>query len=194
MKFRKLSLVSIFSALSFIIMMFEINIPIFPFFLKLDFSEVPAIILSFLLGPIYGIMVVFLKNFLHLFISANMGIGEFANFLVGSSLIVSSAYFYQKRNFSYIFSSLIGIFTMGFTSILVNLFVIIPLYEKFLNLPIEQILSLTEKVNPYVNNLFTYLMLTILPFNILKASVVLFISYFIFIRIKKINYLKFEEV
>ncbi|MGM0410906.1 MAG: hypothetical protein ACQEQF_09065, partial [Bacillota bacterium] len=60
--------------------------------------------------------------------------------------------------------------------------------------PIEQILSLTEKVNPYVNNLFTYLMLTILPFNILKASVVLFISYFIFIRIKKINYLKFEEV
>ncbi|HKL75125.1 MAG TPA: ECF transporter S component [Halanaerobiales bacterium] len=190
MKFRKLSIVSIFSALAFIIMIFEINIPIFPFFLKLDFSEVPAIILAYLLGPIYGVMVVFLKNLLHLFISSNMGIGELANFLVGASFVASSAYFYQKRNLSYLFSSLIGTLTMGITSILVNLFVIIPLYKNVLNLPFEKILALTEKVNPYVNNLFTYLTLTIFPFNILKAALILLISYFIFIRIKKINYLK----
>jgi len=190
---KKLSLVSVFSALAFIIMIFEINIPLFPFFLKLDFSEVPAIILAFLLGPIYGVMVVLLKNLLHLFISANMGIGELANFLVGSSLVASFAYFYQKRNLSYFISSIIGIFTMGFTSILVNLFLIIPLYEKFLNLPFEKILSLTKKVNPYVDDLFTYLALTIFPFNILKAASILIISYFIFIRLKKINFLRFDE-
>lgn len=188
LKFRKLSLVSIFSALAFIIMIFEINIPIFPFFLKLDFSEVPAIILAYLLGPVYGVMVVFLKNFLHLFISSNMGIGELANFLVGGSFVASSAYFYQKRNYSYLFSSLIGTLTMGIISIFVNLVVIIPLYESVLKLPFEKILSLTQKVNPYVNSLFTYLTLTIFPFNILKAAVVLFVSYFIFNRVKKINY------
>ncbi len=193
MNLKKLSLVSVFSALAFIIMIFEINIPLFPFFLKLDFSEVPAIILAFLLGPIYGVMVVLLKNLLHLFISANMGIGELANFLVGSSLVASFAYFYQKRNLSYFISSIIGIFTMGFTSILVNLFLIIPLYEKFLNLPFEKILSLTKKVNPYVDDLFTYLALTIFPFNILKAASILIISYFIFIRLKKINFLRFDE-
>ena len=192
LKFRKLSIVSIFSALAFIIMIFEINIPIFPFFLKLDFSEVPALILAYLLGPIYGVMVVFLINLLHLFISSNMGIGELANFLVGASFVASSAYFYKKRNFSYLFSSIIGSFVMGITAIFVNLVVIIPLYENVLELPFEKILALTEKVNPYVNNLFTYLALTIFPFNILKAAVVLIVSYFIFIRIKKIHYLKFK--
>lgn len=81
---------------------------------------------------------------------------------------------------------------MGITAIFVNLVVIIPLYENVLELPFEKILALTEKVNPYVNNLFTYLALTIFPFNILKAAVVLIVSYFIFIRIKKIHYLKFK--
>ena len=183
-KTRTLTLVAVFSALSFIIMFFSINIPFFPHFLRLDISDVPAMFLGFLLGPIYGILVVLGKNILHLFISSNLGIGELANFIIGSSLVGVSSLFYYKKNYNLLSSYFWGVLVMGITAIIVNLIVIIPLYDKVLALPISKIISLTSKVNPFVNNIFTYLFLTILPFNLIKGMVITIITNLLY---KKLN-------
>ena len=185
-KTRILTFISVFSALSFIIMFFSINIPLFPHFLKLDISDVPALLLGLLLGPLSGILVVLGKNILHLFITSNMGIGELANFIIGSSLVGISAYFYYNKNVKFVLSLILGILGMALTSIIVNLTIIIPLYDKVLGLPISKIISLTSQVNPLVNSLPKYLLLTIFPFNLLKGFVVSIITYIVYNKVRPI--------
>ncbi|ADO76597.1 ECF transporter S component [Halanaerobium praevalens] len=187
MNLKKLVLISIFSALAFIIMLFSLNIPLFPFFLKIDFSEVPAMLLGYLFGPAAAITVVFAKNCLHFFISSNFGIGELANFIVGAAFVGTASYLYKKKKQNFIFSAVVAVFVMGVTSVFVNLIIIIPLYEKILALPLSKIIEITAAVNPFVDDLFSYLVLSILPFNLIKGSVTALITFLVFVKIRKIN-------
>lgn len=187
MKTNKLVMIAIFSAFSFVIMIFSLKVPFFPFFLEIDFSEVPALFVALIYGPLAGIAVVLIKNLMHLFISSNMGIGELANFLVGASFIGVFAYLFKKKDYTFQSSSIISILTMAFISVIANLIIVIPLYEKFLSLPLENIIEIAKAVNPYVNNLLSYLVLTIVPFNVLKGSLILLVSYLIFSRLNNIN-------
>ncbi|MBR2489727.1 MAG: ECF transporter S component, partial [Clostridia bacterium] len=55
---RKFAVSGIFGALGFVLMLLEFPLPfIIPPFIKLDFSEIPALIASFAYGPLYGILV-----------------------------------------------------------------------------------------------------------------------------------------
>ena len=54
-------------ALGFVLMLLEFPLPfIIPPFIKLDFSEIPAIITAYAFGPQYGILVCLIKNLAHL--------------------------------------------------------------------------------------------------------------------------------
>lgn len=75
---------------------------------------------------------------------------------------------------------------MGVTSVFVNLIIIIPLYEKILALPLSKIIEITAAVNPFVDDLFSYLVLSILPFNLIKGSVTALITFLVFVKIRKL--------
>ncbi len=57
-----MTVTAIMSALGYILMLLEFPLPIIPSFIKLDFSEIPAIITSFALGPLYGVAVCLSKT------------------------------------------------------------------------------------------------------------------------------------
>ena len=59
---RKLAVIGIMSAVSAVLMMLSFNIPIMPSFIKMDFSELPALITAFSLGPVSGVIVCLIKN------------------------------------------------------------------------------------------------------------------------------------
>ena len=61
---------------------------------------------------------------------------------------------------------------------LMNYYVLIPLYSKFM--PIEQIFKLAALVNPGINSLWTYILYAVVPFNFVKALVVCTITYFLY--------------
>lgn len=84
---RYMAKVSILSALSFLIMLLEFPLPLLPAFLKIDLSEIPVLLGTFALGPLAGLAIELVKNLLHLTISSTAGIGELANFLVGSAFV-----------------------------------------------------------------------------------------------------------
>ena len=65
---RKLAGVAMLSAVGFILMFIELSVPIMPAFIKLDFSELPALLASFAYGPMAGATVCLLKNVIHVFI------------------------------------------------------------------------------------------------------------------------------
>ncbi len=171
MKFElnKLVMIAISGALAFIIMLFEFALPIFPPFLRLDFSDIPALLVGFAAGPLTGLAVVAIRNMLHLTITATMGIGELANFLISGSLVFSASFFFKKWDSTRI-SLILASVIMVISALVVNLLIVIPLYEAILDLPLKETIEAARQVNPWVRGLNSYLALVIGPFNLLKAA------------------------
>ena len=64
---RKLTGTAMLSAVAYILMFLEFPLPLLmPSFIKMDFSELPALMASFAYGPLSGVLVCLIKNLLHL--------------------------------------------------------------------------------------------------------------------------------
>jgi riboflavin transporter FmnP len=94
---KRLALMAVFVALSYAVSWFEI--PIFPAapFLKLDLGNVFILLISFLLGPVEGVIVCLLKEGLRALGSSSGGVGEIANIIMTSSYILLPSLVYQFR-------------------------------------------------------------------------------------------------
>ncbi len=187
---RLMSHIAYLSAISFILMLLQLPLPIFPTFLKLDVSDIPALISVIIFGPISGIVVPFFKNFLYFIIkgSSSGGVGEIANFIIGIALVLPTGLFYKKTFSlkSYILGGTIGIFSMVVIASLINYFVLLPLYSIVLGVPIDAFVDMGNALNSNVVDLKTFILLSILPFNLLKGSVTIFTSYFLIKALKPI--------
>ena len=56
-KVRYITVTAMLSAVAFVLMYLEIAIPIMPSFIKFDFSDLPALLGSFALGPVCGVLI-----------------------------------------------------------------------------------------------------------------------------------------
>ena len=88
---KRLALMAIFVALSFSVSLLSFSLfPSSPvFFLELDFGNVFILLISFLLGPIEGVIVCVLKECLRILAGSTGGVGELANMLMTSGVRVS---------------------------------------------------------------------------------------------------------
>lgn len=178
-----LSKIAIMSALAFILMQFEITLPIFPSFLKIGISDLPALIVGFSLGPLAAFLTELIKNLLDLPLSKTGGIGQLANLLTGLSLVLPASILYRRRKsfknaiFSLGLSTIFAVITSAF----IAYFITIPLYSKFM--PIEKIIEISSKIIPAVNSKFNLILYTFVPFNILKCIIVSILCIFIYKRI-----------
>ncbi len=171
-KLKQLLTITLMAVISFIIMFLELPLPIFPEFLKIDLSDLPALITGLAMGPVAGILVELIKNMLHLLRTSSGGVGELANFLVGVALILPSSIIYSKKKDvkSLAVGLLAGILLMGVVGGLANYFILLPFYQNFM--PMEAIIGMTNKVNPNVTDVTTLILYAIVPFNIIKGAVV----------------------
>ncbi|ADQ40710.1 hypothetical protein Calkr_1202 [Caldicellulosiruptor acetigenus I77R1B] len=185
---KNLVKVSIFGALAFVVMLIEFPLGIFPDFLKLDFSDCVALIISFALGPVWGVGVEFLKNVLHLFVTKTAGIGEFANFMIGGFFVYIAGYIYGKNRTKKGAAVALIISTIAFSvwAGLLNYFVLLPLYEKALKFPISEIVKIAAKVNGLVTDKFTLILFSIIPFNLVKGTVISVVTFVLYKRLSKI--------
>ena len=71
----------------------EINIIPGVSYMKIDFSDFPAILTGVILGPVQGILIEVVKNIIHLTRTTTVGIGEIMNIILGSSMILSMSCF-----------------------------------------------------------------------------------------------------
>ena len=171
---RYIAKVGILAAIAVILMFFEVPLPMMPGFLKLDASELPAIIGAFLLGPMAGVGIELIKNILHAANSQTMGIGETANFLVGVAFVLPAGYLYQ-RNKSHkgaFIALMAGTFSMMFSASLLNYFILLPLYQAVLHFPLEQVIQLGTIANPQIIDLKSFIAFAIAPFNVIKGIII----------------------
>ena len=167
----------------------EFPLPIFPDFLKIDLSDIPAILGTFALGPVAGVSIELLKNILRVVfgLSQSAGVGELANFLIGIALILPAGIIYKtKKSKKYAIIGLsIGIVVMVFAGALTNYYMIMPFYIKA-GFPLEQILAIAAAVNPLIVDMKTLILYAIVPFNIVKGLIVSIVTILIYKRISPI--------
>ena len=129
----KLVKISILSAIGYILMFISIPLPmLFPDFLKIDISDLTALLGGVALGPMAGVTIALLKNLLQFVtgMSTTGGVGEFANFLIGGSFVFTVSYIYsKKRELSGVVIGLIsGMVIMTIVGCISNYFIILPFY------------------------------------------------------------------
>lgn len=192
---RKITAAAIFTALAVVLMYLEIPLPLMPPFLKFDFSEVPVLVGSFALGPVYGIVIELLKNLIHLPVTGTMGIGEVSNFITGSIYVFTAGMVYQKMRTRK--GAVIGMLSATFLLALVaapfNYFVTLPLYGSVLNFSTEAIVGMSAKMNPAITSKESLIVLAFVPFNLFKGLVVALITFFIYKPISKLINKTYEE-
>ena len=165
---RKLSVIGIFGALAFVLMLLSINI-VGPY--KLDFSEIPVMIGAFAYGPVVGTTIEAIKIFLDILLGGESDtayVGEFANLLIGLSFVIPSSIIYirHKTKKQAIIGLAVGTFTMIVVGVLLNIYVLLPLYaELYFGY------SLTDLLAAYgFDDLFTFILVVTIPFNLLKGT------------------------
>ncbi len=182
---RALSVTGIMSACGFILMTLEFPLPfIIPSFIKFDFSELPALITSFAFGPLYGILVCFVKNLLHMlfFFGSSMGVGELSNFLLGAVFVgVSGAVYKRNRTRKgALIGSVSGAVLMAVISVFTNAFIVYPAYTVIYGMPMDAIIGMYKAILPSANTLIKALLIFNLPFTFFKGildSAICFIIY-----------------
>lgn len=170
MSTKTLVKVALLGVISFILMLFEAPIPFFPSFLKLDVSDLPAIIGAFALGPVPAILVALVKNVLHLITgSTTGGIGELSNFVIASAYVLPAGLLYKTMHSKKgaILGCLLGTFCMTFVGAFSNYFVMLPFYSNIM--PIEAIIATGAAVNGFIHDKFTLVLYGVLPFNLFKG-------------------------
>lgn len=180
-KVRNITVTAMLSATAFILMFLEFPIPfIIPPFIKMDFSELPALIGAFALGPVYGAAVCLVKNLLHLAVSSTGGVGELSNFILGVAFVVPAGLIYQhkKSRKSALAGSICGAVIMGAVSIVSNYFFVYPVYYNFM--PKESVLAAYQVIIPSMKNILQCLICFNMPFTIIKGMFSVVISFLIY--------------
>lgn len=167
---RALCATAILGALSTVLMMLSFSIPVMPSFIKMDFSELPALIASFAFGPVWGVGVCLIKNLINVLFSTTGGIGELSNFILGAAFTAVAGIIYKhvRTRRGALIAATSGSAAMAVFSVLSNYFIIYPLYARFM-MPEEVILGMYRVIAPDVNNLFDALLIFNLPFTFVKG-------------------------
>ncbi|WP_430784619.1 ECF transporter S component [Virgibacillus flavescens] len=173
----KLIILSLLGTISLLLFFLNFPLPFLPPYLKIDFSEVPALIAALIFSPLAGVIVIAIKNMLYLVVSgAGDPIGVAANFLAGVLFIVPVSMLYHKfKGVKSVVSGLAaGTIIMAVGMSILNYFIILPLYAWFIGVP-EMAESTAKWIAVYAG---------ILPFNIIKGIIVgmLFVPLFIKLR------------
>lgn len=183
----KMIKISLLGVIGYILMIFDFPIPFFPVFLQIDLGDLPALIGSFSLGPVAGIMIEFVKCALYFVTghSSTAGVGDLSNFVIGSTFVGVAGYIYNKHKNkkSAMLACATGTIAMTILGVFSNYFIMIPFYAKAFGMPIDAIVEMGTKANPAINDLFTLVLLGIVPFNIIKGAILSIITFIIYKKV-----------
>ncbi len=131
---RYIAVTAMLSAIATVLMYIEIVVPFMPSFIKLDLSDLPSLIGSFAMGPVYGVVIAAVKNLLHLFFTSSGGVGELSNFLLNAAFVLPAGliYRFRKSKKGAIAGALTGAVVMAALSVPINYFIVYPFYTAFM--------------------------------------------------------------
>lgn len=179
---RSMTVTAMLSAIAFVLMFLDTAVPIMPSFIKLDVSELPALMASFALGPVYGVIVCLIKNLIHLTITQTGGVGELSNFILGAAFVLPAGliYHHKKTKTNAILGAVVGAIIMAAISFPSNLYIVYPVYYNFM--PKEVIVEAYQAVAPFakVDSIEKCLLMFNVPFTFIKGMISAIITVLIY--------------
>lgn len=175
-----------FGALAAVLMLFEVPLPfIAPSFYGLDISEVPVLVGTFAMGPVAGAVMEGVKILVKLLLKPTSTgfVGEFANIVIGCSMVVPAGMIYRLRKTKKgaIEAMAVGTILMATVGAMINALVMIPFYSRFM--PLDNILEAGAAINPAVSSVWGLAIFCVAPFNLLKGVIVSLLTALVYKRI-----------
>ena len=178
-----MGIVAELSAIAYILMFMEFSVPIMPGFIKMDLSDLPALIGTFAVGPAGGVLIALIKNLLHLTVTSTAGVGELSNFILNAVFILPAGILYRRRKTrkSACLGAVLGAALMAVVSVASNYFIVYPVYYNFM--PEETILAAYQAIFPGVKTILQSLILFNMPFTFVKGMLSVIITMLIYKRL-----------
>ncbi len=190
---RRLAIAAMLTAVAAVLQYLEIPIPLMPSFVKLDLSDLPALLGAFSLGPWWGVLIQLVKNLLHLPFGSSAGVGELCNFLLGSVFVLTAGLVYQHRKTrgTALWGCVLGAAAMAVASLPLNYFLVYPAYVAILQFPEEAIIGAYEAILgsvahvPTANPLLNCLLIFNVTFTLFKGILNILICFLIYKPLSK---------
>ena len=187
-KTHRLAVAAMLAAVAAVLQFIEFSIPIMPSFVKLDLSDLPALLGAFALGPWWGVLIQLVKNLIHLPFGSSAGVGEACNFLLGAVfvLVAGLVYHHRKTRGTALLGASLGALAMAAVSLPLNYFVVYPAYIAILHFPEDAIIAAYEAIFgkiahfPTANPLLNCLLIFNVTFTFCKGLLNVLISAFIY--------------
>ena len=187
-KIRTITVTGVLSATAFLLQLIEIPIPmLMPTFIKFDFSDLPALIGSFALGPVCGIVIELIKNILHAALATgSFGVGELSNFVLGAVFVGIAGVVYRRKRSKKgaLAASLTGAVAMAIVSFPSNLFLVYPVYYQFM--PEEAILAAYQAILPGMKSIAQSLLIFNVPFTFVKGILDVIITFAVYKKLSPV--------
>ena len=187
---RRAAYIGIFAAMAALLMYFEFPLPFAPSFYEIDLSEVPVLICSFSLGPVAGVVCELVKVILKLLLKGTTTafVGDFANFVVGCSFILPATIVYHrvKTKKGAVAGMITGTVTMSIFGSFFNAVYLLPAFSALYGLPLDQLVAMGTAVNGMINSVSTLVFFAVVPFNIVKGTVVSLLTTLLYKRVERL--------
>lgn len=174
---RYLAICGMLGALAAILHIFDFPLLFLaPEFYKLDFSELPVLIGGFFLGPVGAVVIEAAKILLKLVIkgTSTAFVGDFANFVVGCSLVVPASIIYhlRKTKKTAVVSLAVGTLIMAVFGSAFNAIYLLPAFSKLYGMPLDAIVGMGTAINSHISSVTTLVMFSVFPLNLVKGILV----------------------
>ena len=187
---RRVSIIGICAAIATVLHMLDFPVLFLaPGFYKLDFSELPVLLCGFFLGPSATVACEGIKILLKLLLkgTSTAFVGDFANFVVGCSLVLPATVFYHlhKNKHSAIIGLVIGSICITVFGSAFNAIYLLPKFAQLYQLPLDSIIAMGAEINGNIHNVSTFVFFCVAPLNLLKAVMVSVLTMLLYKRVAR---------
>ena len=187
---RRVSIIGICAAIATVLHMLDFPLLfIAPEFYKLDFSELPVLLCGFFLGPSATVACEGIKILLKLLLkgTSTAFVGDFANFVVGCSLVLPATVFYHlhKSKHSAVIGLVLGSLCITVFGSAFNAIYLLPKFAQLYGIPLEAIIGMGSKIHGSVNSVTSFVFFCVAPLNLLKAAMVSVLTMLLYKRVAR---------
>lgn len=174
---RRLCLIAICGAIAAILHVLDFPLLFLaPEFYKLDFSELPVMLCGFFLGPSAAVFCEVIKILLKLLLkgTSTAFVGDFANFVVGCSLVIPAVLVYhtKKSRDTALWGCIAGTFILTVVGSAFNAIYLLPKFSQLYGIPLDAIVQMGTAINGGIHNINTFVMLAVAPLNLIKGTMI----------------------
>ena len=187
---RRLCIIAICGAIAAVLHMLDFPLLFLaPEFYKLDFSELPVMLCGFYLGPSAAVFCEVIKIILKLLLkgTSTAFVGDFANFVVGCSLVLPAVIIYhtKKSRNSALWGSILGTVVLTVIGTAFNAIYLLPKFSQLYGIPLDAIIGMGTAINGGIHNITTVVMLAVAPLNFIKGSMISILTMLLYKKVAR---------